>query len=106
MIRNQFVDKQPTPSAGEQPILPDHPDINKRLDERWNQAKLGYFDSHLDKAIYKKREVIILGKDIYYRIVVLFVLRIQNLATFKEVPSRAISANLFEAWYWSGTHQS
>lgn len=49
--------------------------------ERWNQAKLGYFNSHLDGA-HGKGEVVSLGKEVYYKNVVLFVQQIQSLITF------------------------
>ena len=49
--------------------------------ERWNQADLGYFDPHLDRA-YGEGEIVSVGKDVYYRNVVLFVQRLQNLVTF------------------------
>lgn len=66
IIRNWSVDEQPTPSAGQQPTLPYHPDTSKKLDERWNQADLSYFDPYLNEVVYRKGELIILGKDIYY----------------------------------------
>ena len=51
--------------------------------ERWNQTNLGYFDSHLDDKAYDAREVVLVGKDVYYHNVVLFIQCIQNLVTFK-----------------------
>lgn len=51
--------------------------------KRWNKANFGYFDSHLDDKAYGTEEVVLVGKDIYYRNVVLFTQRIQNLVTFK-----------------------
>ena len=50
--------------------------------ERWNQADLGYFDSHLDST-YGEVEIVSVGKDVYYRNVVLFVQRLQSLVTFR-----------------------
>lgn len=53
--------------------------------KRWNQADLGYFDPHLNKKAYGPGEIISVGKDIYYRNVILFVQCIQNLVIFKRV---------------------
>lgn len=38
----------------------------------WNQANLGYFDSHLDDKAHGIREVVLVGKNVYYQNVVLF----------------------------------
>ncbi len=46
--------------------------LSKALTERWNQANLGYFDPHLDNA-HREGEIRSIGKDIYYRNVILFV---------------------------------
>lgn len=51
--------------------------------ERWNQADLGYFDPHLDDRVHGAGVVVSVEKDVYYRNMVLFVQRIQNLVTFK-----------------------
>ncbi len=51
--------------------------------ERWNQADLGYFDSHLDRA-HGKGEIVSVGKDVYYRNIVLFIQRLQSLITFRD----------------------
>ena len=56
--------------------------LPKTTTERWNQADLGYFDPHLDKA-YEEGEIVSVGKDVYYRNVVLFVQRLQSLVTFR-----------------------
>ncbi len=58
--------------------------------ERWNQANLGYFDPHLDDKAHDAGEVVSVGKDVYYRDVVMFTQRIQNLVTFR-------GATLFKA---------
>ena len=57
--------------------------LPKAFIERWNQANLGYFDPHLDRA-HGEGEVVLVGKDVYYRNIVLFVQRLQSLVTFKE----------------------
>ena len=49
--------------------------LPKTTTERWNQSDLGYFDSHLDRA-YGEGEIVLVGKDVYYRNVVLFVQRL------------------------------
>lgn len=58
-------------------------DLQLKATNRWNQSDLGYFDSHLDTKTHGVSKVVLIGKDIYYRNVVLFVQRIQNLVTFK-----------------------
>ena len=47
-------------------------DLTLKSTERWNQANLGYFDPHLYRA-YGEGEIVSVGKDVYYRNVVLFV---------------------------------
>lgn len=54
-----------------------------KLTERWNQDKLGYFDPYLNKT-HGDREIVFIKKHVYYRNVVFFVQRLQNLVTFKE----------------------
>ncbi len=56
--------------------------LQKASTERWNQADLGYFDPHLDRA-HGEGEVVSVGKDVYYRNVMLFVQRLQSLVIFK-----------------------
>lgn len=46
--------------------------LPKNTTERWNQAALSYFDPHFNKA-YGKSEIVLVGKDVYYKNVVLFV---------------------------------
>lgn len=57
--------------------------LPKASTERWNQADLSYFDSQLDMA-HREGEIISVGKDIYYRNVMLFVQRFQSLVIFKR----------------------
>ena len=54
----------------------------KASTERWNQAELGYFDPHLDRA-HGEGGIVLVGKNVYYRNVVLFVQHLQNLVTFR-----------------------
>ena len=57
--------------------------LPKTSTERWNQVNLGYFDLHLDRA-YGEVKIILVGKDVYYRNVVLFVQRLESLVIFKK----------------------
>lgn len=70
------------PNASSKLSLP--ADLPSKSTKRWNQADLGYFNSHLDKA-HEEGIVVSVGKDVYYRNVVLFVQRLQSLITFKGV---------------------
>lgn len=47
-------------------------DFPSRTTKRWNQADLGYFDPYLDEA-YSKGEIVSIGKDVYYKNMVLFI---------------------------------
>ncbi len=42
-----------------------------------------YFDFHLDRA-HGEGEIVLVGKDVYYRNVILFVQRLQSLVTFRD----------------------
>lgn len=55
--------------------------LPKTTIERWNQADLGYFNPHLDRA-HGEDKIVLVGKDVYYRKSVLFVQRLQSLVTF------------------------
>lgn len=70
----------PNPNSSAKMSTP--PDNPTKTAERWNQADLGYFDPHPDKA-HGEEEIVSVGKNIYYKNVVLFVQRLQSLATFK-----------------------
>lgn len=53
-----------------------HPGANflsKTITERWNQADLGYFNPHLDTKAHDEGKMILVGKNMYYRNVMLFV---------------------------------
>lgn len=58
----------PTDIVSQPSFQVDIPSKNKR----WNQAKLRYFNLYLDKA-HGDGEVVLIGKEIYYRNIVLFV---------------------------------
>ena len=57
-------------------------DLPSKSTESWNQADLGYFDSHLDR-VHGKGEIVLVGKDVYYINVVLFVQHLQSLIMFR-----------------------
>ncbi len=61
---------------------PNNDSLPKTTTKCWNQADLGYFDPHLNKA-YREDEIVLVGKDVYYRNVVIFVQRLHNLVTFR-----------------------
>ena len=48
----------------------------------WQLADLGYFNPMLDKS-YGEGKVVTVGKDVYYRLVILFIERIKDLASVK-----------------------
>lgn len=71
----------PNPDAAPKP----HPatdSVPRASTERWNQADLGYFDPYLHRARGEGKMVSV-GKDVYFRNVVLFVQRLQSLVTFQ-----------------------
>lgn len=52
-----------------------HPSTNallRALTKRWNQANLSYFDPHFNRA-HGEGEIVLVGKDMYYKNVVFFV---------------------------------
>lgn len=55
--------------------LPSNDSLSKTKLMRWNQSDLGYFDPHLDR-VYGKDEIVLVGKDVYYRNVILFIQRL------------------------------
>ncbi len=55
------------------------------MGECWNQADNSYFDPHFDDKANGAGKVVLVGKDVYYRHVVLFTQLIQNLVTFRGV---------------------
>ena len=59
--------------------------------ERWNPSDLGYFDPHLDKS-YGEGEIVTVGKDTYFRSVILFTERLRDVAAVKGFP--IVKANL------------
>lgn len=63
-------------------VYPSSDSLPKKTTERWNQADLGYFDPHLNRA-YGEGEIVSVGKDVYYKNVELFVQRLWSLVTFR-----------------------
>ena len=55
--------------------------LPKTTTERWNQANLGYFDPHLDRA-HGDDKIVLVKKDVYYRNIMFFVQRLQSLVSF------------------------
>lgn len=53
-------------------IHPGADSLSKLITEKGNQADLGYFDPYLNKA-YGQVEIVLVGRDVYYKIVVLFI---------------------------------
>lgn len=87
MVSNRFF--SPKPKLLQPPLSSIHSELfvlqskQSTQVEHWNQADIGYFDPHFDNKGYGAGEVVLVGKDVYYRNVVLFTQRIQNLVTFK-----------------------
>ncbi len=64
-----------TPSPNPKATPKAHPSTDflpKTIIERWNQTNLGYFDPYFDMA-YGEGEIALVGKDMYYWNIVLFV---------------------------------
>lgn len=57
--------------------------LSKTLIKKWNQIDLSYFKPYIDRA-HKKGEIVLVGKDVYYQNIVLFLQRFQSLVTFWE----------------------
>ena len=74
------ITSPPNPDASPK-ALPAADSLSKAT-ERWNQANLGYFDPYLNRA-HGEGEIVSVGKDVYYKNVVLFVQHLQSLVTFR-----------------------
>lgn len=73
----------PPPDSDAAPkVLPGSDSLPKTSIGRWNQADLGYCDLHLDK-IYRKSEIVLVRKDVYYKNVVFFIYCLQSLVIFQ-----------------------
>lgn len=62
-LPNLNVSSKPLPLA----------DLQLKAIDRWNQSDLSYFDPHFDTKVNGEGKVVLVGKDVYYRNVVLFV---------------------------------
>ena len=83
LLLRDSLSATPPPNPDATPKAPPGGDFLPKVStERWNQADLGYFHPHLDRA-HGEGEIVSVGKDVYYRNVVLFVQRLQNLVTFQ-----------------------
>lgn len=82
-LRESFsVTSPPNPNATPKTFL----GVNflpKTTTKRWNQANLSYFDPHYDR-VYKKDDIVLVKKDIYYKDFVLFVQHLVSLLTFQS----------------------
>lgn len=58
-------------------------DLHLKTTNPWNQSDPSYFDPNLNRA-YGKSKIMSVGRDVYYKNVVLFVYRFQSLVIFKE----------------------
>ena len=81
LLLRDSLSATPPPDPDAIPKAPPGGDL-KASTERWNQAGLGYFDSHLDK-VHGEGGIVLVGKDVYYKNVVFFIKRLQNLVTFR-----------------------
>ena len=57
-------------------------DLPSKSTESRNQADMGYFDPHLDR-VHGEGKIVLVGKDVYYKNVVLFVQHLQSLVMFR-----------------------
>ena len=81
LLRESFS-ATPSPNLNVSSKLSPPVDLLLKSTEQWNQANLGYFDPHLDRA-YREGEIVSVGKDVYYKNVILFVQHLQNFVTFR-----------------------
>ena len=50
--------------------------------DRQNPSNLDYFNLYLNKS-YEESEIVIVGKDIYFRSIILFIKRLRDVAAIK-----------------------
>ena len=102
----------PKPKLSQPPSLSLHsepfliPSGQPTRGERWNQAKLGHFDPHLDDKADGAGEIVSLRKDVYYQNVIFFIQHIEYLVTFRG--ANLVMANIANSlrssaleWYTS-----
>ncbi len=66
-------------------------------DDKLVRAELGYFDLHLDRC-HVEGEIETIGRDLYYRNVILFVQRIQDLIAFESI--ELVKENFMTLLHW------
>ena len=81
LLRESGSSTLPSDSNASSKLFPSA-DLPSKSTKRWNQANLGYFEPHLNRA-HGEGEIVSVEKDVYYRNVVLFVQRLQSLVTFR-----------------------
>lgn len=84
LLFKDFASSTPPPNPNTSSKALSLMDLQSRAINRWNQSDLCYFNSHLDKA-HDESKIVSVGKDVYYRNIVLFVQRLHNLVTFKRI---------------------
>lgn len=84
-----FSTPYPNPRTTSKCLLP--LDLCLKATDRWNQSDLDYFNPYFDRS-HSNGEIVLVGKDIYYKNVVLFIQCLQNLVTFKGIA--LIKANI------------
>lgn len=57
--------------------------LPSKTTKRWNQLVLGYFDPYVN-TIYSKGKIVLIGKDVNYKNMVLFIQYFQSLISFKR----------------------
>ena len=82
LTKSLFATPPPNPDSTPKLLLSSD-FLPKASTERSNQADLRYFDPHLNKA-HGNGELVSMGKNIYYKNVMLFVQRLQSLVIFKR----------------------
>ena len=62
-------------------------------DNKWKAEKLGFFDLYLTSSLGLE-DIIIISKELYYRLVILFIDRIADLVTIKLVVLVRVNINI------------
>ena len=78
--------------ASQQPPPPQPASLNNVVsDNKWKAEELGFFDPYLTSSL-GLGDVVTVGKELYYRSVILFIDRIADLVTVK--PAALVRANI------------
>lgn len=91
LIKESFSATPPPNLDATPKTLPGNDSLSKTTSKRWNQANLGYFNPHLDRA-YGEDNIVSVEKNVDYRNIVFFVQRLQSLVTFRS--AALIKANI------------